>query len=260
MRGGTAWIIALFLALSSPATAQNPEAEPSRWSGALIFPVAIHPIRASGADQPGHLFDFTLSRVAARTVARDIPSTGPGETTITPDQPLWLAALTGTGKVVFCTDQNHFIRCLRDADDDGRFEQMWFALRGGCTLLREAACREPTPLAYQGRAPIAGEPVAYSTPAPSALRDPRAMSGQARVIWNRRAGVYEVMLETGAGRRKNLLPGVFAPVRPEIPAGPALLDQGGLRVLIEGVEANGDVRIGQIDLPAEFGAYFPPAR
>jgi hypothetical protein len=248
---------AVLLALSvTTARAQITEPEPSRFSDAIVFPVAIRPTRNEGSSEPGYLFDFSLSRVTARSVAREIPPAGSGEQAIKPSDPLWIGVVTRSGQTVFCSDQNYSIRCLRDADGDGQFEQSWFAMRGGCTILREAICREPTPLTYQGRQALVGGPVAYSTLAPNELTDPRAMVGKARVIWNRRAGAYEVTMWTGEGPGKRLLPGVFTPVRPQTPGGPALFDQGGLKVQIDGIDSSGVVRISRVELPAEFGAFF----
>ncbi|MEW6537163.1 MAG: hypothetical protein AB1448_01060 [Pseudomonadota bacterium] len=255
------WIAVAAALIILPITtvkAQITEPEPSRFSDAIVFPVVIRPTRNEGSVQPGYLFDFRLSRASARSVTRELPPAGFGEEGIKPTDLLWIAVTTRSGQTAFCSDQDYSIRCLRDADEDGRFEQYWSAMRGGCTILREAACREPTPLAYQGRQPLADGPVSYSTPAPSELSDPRAMAGQAQVVWNRRSGAYEVTMWTGEGRRKRQLPGSFTPIRPQVPGGPALLNQHGLRVQIEGVDSNGAVKIASAELPVEFGALFTP--
>lgn len=252
---GIAVAAAMVILPITTATSQISEPEPSRFSDAIVFPVAIRPTRNEASAEPGYLFDFTLSRIAARSVARELPPAGFGEEAIKPGDPLWMAVTTRSGQTVFCSDQNYSVRCLRDADDDGRFEQSWSAMRGGCTILREAACRELTPLAYQGRQPLVGGPVAHTALASSELTDPRAMVGQARVVWNRRSGVYEVAMWT-EGRRKRPLPGTFTPIRPQVQGGPALVDQNGLRVQIEGVDSNGAVKVGSAELPAEFGALF----
>nr|WP_314527321.1 hypothetical protein [uncultured Brevundimonas sp.] len=255
---GMAVAAALLILPVTTAKAQITEPEPSRFSDAIVFPVVLRPTRNQASTEPGYLFDFRLSRIAARSVAREIPAAGFGEEAIKIDDPLWMAATTRSGQTVYCSDQNYSARCLRDADDDGRFEQFWWAMRGGCSLLREAACREPTPLAYQGRQTIEGGPVAYSALNADHVTDPRALSGQARVIWNRRAGAYEVALSTGEGRRKRPLASPFTPIRPQTPRGPALLDQHGLKVRIEGVDPSGAVTIGSAELPAEFGGFFMP--
>lgn len=256
----TAIAAAMFVLPATTAAAQISEPEPSRFSDAIVFPVAIRPTRNEASAEPGYLFDFSLSRIAARSVARELPPAGFGEEPIKPGDPLWIAITTRSGQTVFCSDQNYSVRCLRDADDDGRFEQYWSAMRGGCTILREAACREPTPLAYQGRQPLAGGPVAHTTLASSELTDPRVMVGQARVVWNRRSGVYEVAMWTGEGRRKRPLPGTFTPIRPQVQGGPALMDQNGFSIQIEGVDSNGAVKIESAELPAEFGALFTRVR